>query len=116
VKSWQQVKSEIPTLVRIASEMNGRVVLLAVNENDDFVGPAIVERWLEKNPTTFKPYIAYANSTLRGKFGFHGLPTTYVIAPGGRIVGKVEGSLSEKKARELVAEAEAEEGSPRTVH
>src|ERR1043165_5373234 len=58
--TWcQPCMREIPALVRIVSEKNGRVVLLAVNENDDFYGRAIVERWLAQNPATFTQFIGY---------------------------------------------------------
>jgi thiol-disulfide isomerase/thioredoxin len=111
--TWcQPCMREIPALVGIVSEMSDRVVLLAVNENDDFYGRAIVNRWLEKNPATFTPFIGYGNSTLRYKYPFRGLPTTYVIAPDGRIAAKFEGSLSETQARALIAKAQGTSGEP----
>jgi thiol-disulfide isomerase/thioredoxin len=111
--TWcQPCMREIPARVRIVSEMSDRVVLLAVNENDDFYGRAIVDRWLEKNPATFTPFIGYGNTTLRYKYPVRGLSTTYVIAPDGRIAAKFEGSLSEKQALQASGRRALAHGRP----
>jgi len=97
--------AEIPALIRISAEYQGRVVLLAVNDGDDFYGRVTVERWLSKNPATFTPYIVYGNGALLEKFPRRAFPTTYVLDATGELVEKFEGSISEAMAREAIQRA-----------
>lgn len=96
---------EIPSLVRIADEMQGRVVFLAVNDRIELYGRPAVARWLAKNPAAFTPYIVYANGGLLEKYPRRVFPTTYFLDVDGQLVDKVEGLISEQAARELVQKA-----------
>jgi hypothetical protein len=96
---------EIPALVRVAAENEGRVVLLAVNDNDEFFGPQKIRRWLKTNPATFTPYIVYGNRSLTRVFPRRGFPTTYVLDVNGDLVAKFVGKLTIEKARAMIRAA-----------
>lgn len=104
--TWcQPCMEEIPALIRVAAENEGKVVLLAVNENDGLLGRLKMDRWLKKNPATFTPYIVYANRGLKQRYPWRVYPTTYVLDANGDVVSKVEGKLTIERARALVQAA-----------
>lgn len=104
--TWcQPCMDEIPALVHVAAEYEGRVVFLAVSELDDFYGPPRVERWLKKNPASFTPYIVYGNSGMTRAFPRRAFPTTYVLDVNGELVEKVEGKVTVERARAMIRAA-----------
>jgi thiol-disulfide isomerase/thioredoxin len=104
--TWcQPCMDEIPALVRVAGEYDGRVVLLAINDNDDFEGPPRVARWLRRNPRAFTQYIVYGNNGLTRAFPRRVFPTTYFLDANGKVVEVVEGRLTIEKARAVVQAA-----------
>jgi thiol-disulfide isomerase/thioredoxin len=104
--TWcQPCMDEIPALVRLAGEYEGRVVLLAINDNDDFEGPPRVARWLRRNPRAFTQYIVYGNDGLTRAYPRRVFPTTYFLDANGEVVEVVEGRLTIEKARALVQSA-----------
>jgi thiol-disulfide isomerase/thioredoxin len=96
---------EIPVLVRLAEEMRGRVLVVAVYYKDEEVGRPIVERWIARNPPGFAPHIAYGNEGLHRRFPHQGIPTTYVLDGNGVVVERVTGALTLERARRLVERA-----------
>lgn len=104
--TWcQPCMEEIPALVRVAAEYEGRVVLLAINDNDDFEGPPRVARWLRKNPRAFTQYIVYGNAGLTRAFPRLVFPTTYFLDAKGEVVEVVQGRLTIERARAAVQAA-----------
>jgi thiol-disulfide isomerase/thioredoxin len=97
---------EIPDLIRVAHENEGRVVFLALDENlEEAYGRPRVEHWLLKNPAGFTPYIGYGNNALFDRFPVQAFPTTYILDGNGEPVGKVVGTIDPADARALIEKA-----------
>uniref|UniRef100_A0A2I2MG99 Thiol-disulfide isomerase or thioredoxin n=1 Tax=Leptospirillum ferriphilum TaxID=178606 RepID=A0A2I2MG99_9BACT len=82
-------RQEIPTLVRLSRQMDGRkVVLLSVAMDND---PDKIRHYLKKTPVDY-PVLLGQESHVDGRYIGMGLPETYLIDPEGYLVGKAAGS------------------------
>ncbi|AKS24757.1 MAG: Putative thioredoxin family protein [Leptospirillum sp. Group II 'C75'] len=82
-------RQEIPTLVRLSRQIDGRkVVLLSVAMDTN---PAKIRHYLKKTPVDY-PVLLGQESHVDGRYIGMGLPETYLIDPKGYLVGKAAGS------------------------
>ncbi len=79
---------EIPTLVRLERHMKGRkfIILSVVMDRD----PKNVRSFLFKTPVSY-PVLLGRKGRVDDRYFGMGLPQTYLIDPGGNLVGKVVG-------------------------
>ena len=83
---------EMPALDRLAAKLDaGTAIVLTVSQ--DKGGSAVAKLFLDKLGT--KNLVAYDDPSgkLSRIFGIRGLPTTFIIAPNGVVIARVEGSL-----------------------
>jgi thiol-disulfide isomerase/thioredoxin len=83
---------ELPSLDRLAGKLDGNnAVVLAVSQ--DKGATAIAKPFLDKLGVKNLPPYTDPSRKLSKDFGVRGLPTTFIIACSGMIVGQVEGPL-----------------------
>ena len=82
-------RQEIPTLVRLSRQVDGRkVVLLSVAMDRD---PSRIRHYLKKTPVDY-PVILGREGNVDTRYIGMGLPETYLVDPEGYLVGKAAGS------------------------
>jgi cytochrome c biogenesis protein CcmG, thiol:disulfide interchange protein DsbE len=92
---------EAPTLRKLAASLGDRATVVAVDW-DDAGGPA--RAFVRKHGWDF-PVLADTSGTAGEKYGLTGLPTSFVLDPGGRIVATFRGPQSEAALRRALLEA-----------
>jgi cytochrome c biogenesis protein CcmG, thiol:disulfide interchange protein DsbE len=100
--SWcEPCAQEAPTLRKLAASLGDRARVVAVDW-DDAGGAA--RAFVRKNGWRF-PVLADTSGTVGERYGLIGLPTSFVLDPGGRIVATFRGPQSEAKLRQALLEA-----------
>ena len=80
---------EMPALDRLQQKLGDKLTVLAISEDrqgDTAVAPFLAQHNIKNLAIYLDPKSAATNA-----FGVQGLPTTYLIAPDGTILGKEEG-------------------------
>jgi thiol-disulfide isomerase/thioredoxin len=80
---------EMPALDRLQAQLGDKLTVLAISE--DRQGDAVVARFLEKHAIRHLAIYLDPKSAATPAFGAQGLPTSYLVARDGTIVGKEEG-------------------------
>jgi len=102
-------REEMPMLVRVAKEYEGRGVRLVAIANDDLdQQKEAVAGFVARQPQ-LAPYAAYGTPDVGQRYLVKGLPTLYVIDRHGAIVGAEVGQLSENQLRRWIDRALARE-------
>lgn len=83
---------EMPSLDRLQAKLGDRLTVLAISE--DRQGEAVVAPFLQKNGIRHLAIFLDPKSAATGELGAQGLPTSYLIARDGTIVGKEEGGAA----------------------
>jgi len=84
---------ELPELVAIAREYDGKAVFLAANLEDPDEAPISVPRWLEGHADA-RPHVVFTNPEIGHTFKVEALPTTYVIDRDGKVVHAARGQVA----------------------
>ena len=74
-------------LQRSLADLPFRILAVSVQED-----PATVSRFIDEHGFTY-PILLDRNGRVAASYGVRGLPTTYFIAPDGRVAGMVVGIL-----------------------
>ena len=82
---------EIPTLSRLARTSEGTIRIQGVLEGP--VGPDALRRFLGKDGGALFPLVLDPSMAFSRAMGVRGLPTTFVVDSGGRIVSRVSGAV-----------------------
>jgi thiol-disulfide isomerase/thioredoxin len=80
---------EMPALDRLQAQLGDKLTILAISE--DRQGEAIVAPFLAEHAIKHLAIFLDPKSAATSEFGAQGLPTSYLIARDGSIVGKEEG-------------------------
>jgi cytochrome c biogenesis protein CcmG/thiol:disulfide interchange protein DsbE len=100
--SWcEPCAEEAPTLRRLSASLDGRATVVAVDW-DDAGGPA--RAFVRRHGWDF-PVLADTSGAAGERYGLVGLPTSFVLDPGGRIVATFRGPQSEATLRRALLEA-----------
>jgi cytochrome c biogenesis protein CcmG/thiol:disulfide interchange protein DsbE len=100
--SWcDPCAEEAPTLRNLSDSLRGKATVVAVDW-DDSDGPA--RAFVRKHGWTF-PVLSDPSGTTGEKYGFVGLPASFVLNPEGRIVATFRGPQSEAALRRALLEA-----------
>jgi thiol-disulfide isomerase/thioredoxin len=83
---------EMPALDRLQQKLGDRLTVLAISE--DRQGDTAVAPFLDKNRIEHLAIYLDPKSAATNAFAVQGLPTTYLIAPDGTILGKEEGGAA----------------------
>jgi thiol-disulfide isomerase/thioredoxin len=83
---------EMPALDRLQEKLGDKLTVLAISE--DRQGDTAVAPFLDKNRIEHLAIYLDPKSTATNAFAVQGLPTTYLIAPDGTILGKEEGGAA----------------------
>lgn len=98
--SWcAPCRAEAPLLARAAKSYRGRVAFLGVLSDDS---PVAAKTFMKRYGIGY-PSVVDVASEIGPFLGVNGLPTTLVFAPGGRLLSRVSGGISEQR---LVAHIE----------
>ena len=92
---------EAPTLRKLSQDLGGTATIVAVDW-DDADGAA--RAFVRKHGWTF-PVLADTTGAAGEEYGLGGLPTSFVLDPGGRIVATFRGPQSEARLRRALLEA-----------
>src|SRR5437763_1653368 len=92
---------EMPSLERLQTKLDGKLVVAAVSE--DRGGAKIVEPFVGKLGLDKVKIYLDPKSAVGHAFSVRGLPTTLVIDPEGRLVGRVEGAAEWDSAKMTTA-------------
>ncbi len=75
---------EMPGMQALYEDLEERnFTILAVNVQEQ---PSVVRRFIEENGYTF-PVVQDASGRVAGRYGVRGLPTSYIMAPNGDLIG-----------------------------
>lgn len=100
--SWcDPCAEEAPTLRRLSAALGDRATVVAVDW-DDAGGPA--RAFVRRNGWDF-PVLADTSGTAGESYGLVGLPTSFVLDPGGHIVATFRGPQSEATLRQALLAA-----------
>ena len=94
---------EMPSLDRLQARLGDRLAVLAISE--DRGGAHAVEPFLEKLALRRLAIYLDAKASAQQALGAHGLPTSFLIDPTGRILGSLEGA-AEWDSPDMVARLE----------
>ncbi len=83
---------EMPSLDRLQAQLGDKLTILAISE--DRQGETAVAPFLAKHAIKHLAIFLDPKSAATGDFGAQGLPTSYLIARDGTIIGKEEGGAS----------------------
>jgi thiol-disulfide isomerase/thioredoxin len=83
---------EMPSLDRLQAKLGDKLTVLAISE--DRQGETVVAPFLQKNGIQHLAIFLDPKSAATGALGAQGLPTSYLIARDGTIVGKEEGGAT----------------------
>jgi thiol-disulfide isomerase/thioredoxin len=83
---------EMPALDRLQAQLGDKLTILAISE--DRQGDAVVTPFLEKHDIRHLAIYLDPKSAATPAFGAQGLPTSYLVARDGTIVGKEEGGAA----------------------
>jgi thiol-disulfide isomerase/thioredoxin len=101
--TWcQPCLKEMPSLVKLQQKSEDKLIVAAVSE--DRQGREVVEPFVAKHGFDKLKVYLDPKSAVGHAFSVRGLPTTLVIDPGGKVVGRVEGAAewdSDKMAKVL---------------
>ena len=91
---------EMPALDRLQAQLGDKLTILAISE--DRQGETVVAPFLEQHAIKHLGIFLDPKSAATSEFGAQGLPTSYLIARDGTIVGKEEGGAQWDSA-EMIA-------------
>jgi thiol-disulfide isomerase/thioredoxin len=83
---------EMPALDRLQAQLGGKLTILAISE--DRQGEAVVAPFLDKHGIKDLAIYLDPKTAATNAFGAEGLPTSYLIAADGTIIGKEEGGAA----------------------
>jgi len=83
---------EMPSLDRLQAQLGGKLTVLAISE--DRQGETAVAPFLEKHGIRHLAIFLDPKSAATSELGAQGLPTSYLVARDGTIVGKEEGGAN----------------------
>ena len=83
---------EMPTLERLQARLGDKLTILAISE--DRQGETVVAPFLEQHAIKHLAIFLDPKSAATNEFGAQGLPSSYLIARDGTIVGKEEGAAA----------------------
>jgi thiol-disulfide isomerase/thioredoxin len=83
---------EMPSLDRLQAQLGDKLTILAISE--DRQGETVVAPFLAKNGIQHLSVFLDPKSAASNEFGAQGLPSSYLIARDGTIVGKEEGGAA----------------------
>ena len=83
---------EMPSLERLQAKLGDKLTVLAISE--DRQGETVVAPFLQKNGIQHLAIFLDPKSAATGELGAQGLPTSYLVARDGTIVGKEEGGAN----------------------
>ncbi|MHB1988159.1 MAG: TlpA family protein disulfide reductase [Acidimicrobiales bacterium] len=97
--SWcPPCRQEMPALAHVAQSLRDQVSFVGIDTNDSrSAGVGFLARTGVAYPVAFDP-----NASAAGDYGVIGLPTTFFIAPSGRILGRQVGAMTEVRLRQLI--------------
>jgi thiol-disulfide isomerase/thioredoxin len=100
--SWcESCRHEAPRLERLARSLRGRARLVGVDWSDGLAGArGFVRRYGWSFPVLRDP-----TGTVGDRYGLSGLPTTFILDRGGRIVAKLPGPQTESSLRDAIGAA-----------
>jgi len=91
---------EMPSLDRLQAQLGDKLTILAISE--DRQGETAVAPFLAKHDIKHLAIFLDPKSAATGDFGAQGLPTSYLIARDGTIIGKEEGGAPWDSAAMIV--------------
>jgi thiol-disulfide isomerase/thioredoxin len=83
---------EMPSLDRLQAQLGDKLTILAISE--DRQGETVVAPFLEQHAIKHLAIFLDPKTAATNEFGAQGLPTSYLIAPDGTILGKEEGGAA----------------------
>ena len=83
---------EMPSLDRLQAKLGDKLTILAISE--DRQGETVVAPFLEQHAIKHLAIFLDPKTAATNEFGAQGLPTSYLIAPDGTILGKEEGGAA----------------------
>jgi len=99
--SWcDPCRQEAPVLERFAKALNGRASLVGVDWNDSRSG---AKQFIAQYHLTY-PMLRDDSGAVGDAYGLNGLPTTYVLNSGGRIVERLRGPQTDSSLRAALAD------------
>jgi thiol-disulfide isomerase/thioredoxin len=90
---------EMPSLQRLQAQLGDKLTILAISE--DRQGETVVAPFLQKNGIQHLAIFLDPKSAATNEFAAQGLPSSYLIARDGTIVGKEEGGATWDSAEML---------------
>lgn len=90
---------EMPALERLQAQLGDKLAILAISE--DRQGEAVVAPFLEQHAIKHLAIFLDPKTAATNEFGAQGLPSSYLIARDGTIVGKEEGAAAWDSAEML---------------
>lgn len=85
-------RHEMPSLQRLQARFGGKLAVVPVSE--DFAGQNVVAPFIGKLGLAGLKIYLDPKSAVSHAFKIDGLPTTFVIDPAGRVLGRVEGEAA----------------------
>lgn len=102
---------ELPELEVFHTSSEGRAVVLGVNMED--ISAARLHAFVEEQFLSFPILIAGERPSPSGLVGrVEGLPTTYLVAPSGKVVARQVGKVTASALRKFIARHEAKQATP----
>jgi thiol-disulfide isomerase/thioredoxin len=99
-------KAEMPALVKLAKEYEGRgLVFVAASRDDMPDAPTLVEDFVNRHLPELGHYVVYAPDEMATAFQVSVLPTLYFLDRQGRVVDSHRGILSEAELRRRIERA-----------
>jgi cytochrome c biogenesis protein CcmG/thiol:disulfide interchange protein DsbE len=96
--SWcPPCRQEMPALAQVASELIGKVHFLGLDTQDERSAGLTFAR-----STRVHYPLAFDTSQVSASYGVYGLPTTFFISSGGRLVGRQVGALTKSRLLYLI--------------
>lgn len=96
---------EIPHLVKLAKEYEGRgLTFVAANRDDPPDQKVQVALWVDKELPPLAPYVGFAPDEMAEGYKVEALPTLYFIDKEGKILEAHRGALSERQLRARIEE------------
>lgn len=94
-------RQEMPTLVRLAREYEGRgVTLVALSQDAGDEGRAQVDDFVRRFVPDLKPHVAFGPDAVAETFQVQGLPTLFFLDRSGKVVDVLLGARDERELRE----------------
>lgn len=95
---------ELPELVSLAREYEGRVIFVAANLEDPEDAVATVPAWLETHSDA-RPHVVFAVPEIGTTFMVKALPTTYVLDAKGKVVHAARGQVASWQVKKWLDDA-----------